>query len=192
MKTEMTQHEYDFTLVIDGIAELNEGVENALFGAGCDDATFSIQYGRLCADFARRAASLEDAILGAIGDIDKANIGARVSHVDECDLVTQADIARRINRTRQQVCQFIKGTRGPGHFPAPECHLSEGAPLWRWCAVSYWLAANNIIRPEERWNAQVVATINAMLELQQLYKEHPDLVQEVGKVVFTEPCPICP
>jgi len=192
MGEQTPQQEYDFTLVIDGVTDLTSQIEDALFDAGCDDATFSVQYGRLCADFSRRAKSLEDAILSAMRDIDKAKVNAVVVRVDECDLVTQADIARRINRTRQQVCQFIQGSRGPGHFPPPDCHLSEGKPLWRWCAVSYWLAQNNIIRPEEQWNAQVVSTINNLLELSQQCKDNPELVSEIRKVIFSDPCPICP
>jgi hypothetical protein len=38
------------------------------------------------------------------------------------------------------------------------------APLWAWCAVSYWLVQSNVIRPEESWNAEVVYAINQALE----------------------------
>jgi hypothetical protein len=192
MGTTNSQHEFDFTLVIDGVPDLTQEVVDALFEAGCDDATFSIQSGRLCADFSRESGSLENAILSAIEDIGRAKVGAKVARVDECDLVTQAEIARRIDRSRQLVCQFIKGTRGPGHFPPPECHLSEGAPLWRWCAVSYWLAQNNIIRPQDGWNAQVVSAINNFLELSKHYKDNPGLMGEIRKVIVTEPCDVCP
>jgi hypothetical protein len=180
-----TEREYDFALVIDGVGELTDQVTDALYSAGCDDATFSIQYGRLCAEFSRRAASPEVAILSAIDNICRAGIGATVARIDDCDLVTQADIARRTGRSRQQINQFITGTRGPGHFPPPECHLAEGMPLWRWCAVGHWLAENNIIRAEELWNAKVVATINALLELSHFCKEDPELVKEIQKFVPT-------
>lgn len=173
--------EFDFALVIDGITELSEPVMNALFEAGCDDATFSVQYGRVYAEFSREAASLKDAILSAINDIRKANVGADVMRVDECDLVTQSEMARRIGRTRQLVAQYINGTRGPGNFPPPECHLDdEHAPLWAWCAVSYWLAQNNIIRPEEGWNAEVVAAINNSLEACRYRGRNRDLVDEIN------------
>ena len=192
MQQEKLDPEFDFTLVIDGVPELTEDVENSLFEAGCDDATFSIQYGRICAEFSRRAESLEDAVLSAIKCIESANIGANVVRVDECDLVTQAEIARRINRTRQQVCQFIKGTRGPGHFPPPECHLSEGAPLWRWCAVSVWLAENGIIRQDAVHDAEVISAINSYLEFSQHCKEYPELIREIRSVFPKEKCPNCP
>src|SRR5579862_3766320 len=94
--------EYDFALVMDGVPELTTKVEDALYDAGCDDATFSIQHSRLYGEFSRKASSLVDAILTAIHDVRKARVGAVVWSVDECDLVTQADIARRIGRSRQQ------------------------------------------------------------------------------------------
>ena len=176
-----SQREYDFALVIGGVPELTAAVEDALFEAGCDDATLSIRYGLLYAEFSRTAKSLQDAILGAIRDVRRADVGAEVLRVDECDLVTPAEIARRIRRSRQLVFQYINGQRGPGGFPPPECHLSEGAPLWAWCAVSYWLAQNDIIRPEEGWNAEVVAAINNWLEAARQRRRHPELVREVER-----------
>lgn len=177
------EQEYDFALVIGGSPDLTEQVENALFEAGCDDATFSIKYGLLFGEFSRSAMSLKDAILSAIQDVRKADIGADVLRVDESDLVTPSEIARRVGRSRQLVYQYITGKRGPGNFPAPECYLSERAPLWAWCAVSYWMAQNDIIRPEEGWNAEIVAAINNALESARQQKRHPDLVKEIEEVV---------
>jgi hypothetical protein len=181
MKQQKAPSEFDFALVIDGVPELTTAVEDALFTAGCDDATFSIQYGHLYAEFSRTGERLEDVILSAINDIQKAGIGATVLRVDECDLVTPAEIARRIGRSRQLVFQYITGQRGPGNFPAPECYLSAKAPLWRWCAASYWLAQNNIIRPEDSWNAEVVAAVNNYLESLRQRERHPDLVKEIAE-----------
>jgi predicted DNA-binding transcriptional regulator AlpA len=183
MKKTKNEREYDFALVIDGVPALTTPVEDALFEAGCDDATFSIQYGRLYGEFSRMASSLKDAILSAIRDVRKAKIGASISRVDESDLVTPSEIARRIGRTRQMVHQYISGTRGPGNFPAPEVHLTEGSPIWAWSDVSQWLAENNIIRPEEGWNAQVVATINNLLEANRLHERNPELNDEIVEKV---------
>ncbi len=124
---------------------------------------------------------MQDAIVSAIHDVRKAQIGADVLRVDECDLVTPSEMARIIRLSRQLVFQYINGQRGPGGFPPPECHLKEGAPLWAWCAVSYWLAQNDIIRPEEGWNAEVVAAINNWLESQRQRERHPELVREIVK-----------
>jgi hypothetical protein len=174
-----SNREFDFALVIDGVSELTTQVEDALFNAGCDDATFSIQHGRLYAEFSRASDSIEHAIMSAIRDVHKAGVGATVLCVDECNLVTQSEIARRINRSRQLVSQYISGERGPGHFPPPECYLSESAPLWAWCAVSYWLAENDIIRRADSWNAEVVAAINNALEYCRQVHRNPKLVREV-------------
>lgn len=38
--------------------------------------------------------------------------------------------------------------------------MAEDAWRWAWCAVSYWLVQNNVLRAEERWNAEVVEGIN--------------------------------
>ena len=183
MSIKKQEREYDFALVMDGVAELTTEVEDALFEAGCDDATFSIQYGRLYAEFSRAAASLKDAIFSAIRDIRAARIGAVVLRIDECDLVTPSEIARRMGRSRQLVFQYVNGQRGPGGFPPPECHLSEGAPLWAWCAVSQWLAQNNLIRPDEGWRAEVIAAINNSLEAARQQGRNPALVKEIARAV---------
>lgn len=183
MKQEQCNAEFDFALVIDGVPELTTDIEDVLFEAGCDDATLTIRYGRLFMEFSRSAPSVKDAILSAIHDVRKAGVGAVVLRVDACELITPSEIARRIGRSRQLVGQYINGTRGPGGFPAPACHLAEGAPLWAWCAVSYWLAENQIIRPELRWNAVVVAAINLMLDLQRQQQEQPELLKEIEEFV---------
>ena len=103
--------------------------------------------------------------MSAIRDIRKAAIGAEVLCVDNCNLVSQADIGRRIGRTRQMVSQYVSGKRGPGNFPAPVCDLTEGYPLWMWCEVSYWLWENGIIGENVLRASQDVAVINSVLEL---------------------------
>ncbi len=180
MDSNNCEREHDFSLVIGGVEELNQKVEDALFEAGCDDATFSIKYGFLYAEFSRHSKSLKDAILSAIADIRKSNINADVIRVDECNLVTQSDIARRIDRSRQLVAQYINGQRGPGGFPPPEYHLAEGAPLWAWCAVSYWFAQNSILRPEDGWNAEVVCAINSWLETARQRERNQELVDDIA------------
>jgi hypothetical protein len=175
--------EYDFALILSGVPELTTEVENALYSAGCDDATVSVQYGCIYLEFSRRAPSLKDAILSAIRNVRHARIGAVVWRVDRCDLITPSEIARRIGRTRQLVHQYITGARGPGRFPAPECNLTDGQPLWAWCAVSYWLFQNDMIRPEELRDAEVVAAINNALERSHQHDRDPALVEEVTRAV---------
>jgi hypothetical protein len=140
-------------------------------------------YGCISMEFSRVSPSLKDAILSAIRDVGKARIGADVWRVDRCDLVPPAEIARRIRCTRQLVHQYVTGVRGPGGFPAPECNLTEGQPLWSWCAVSHWLAQNDMFRPEELRDAEVVVAINNALERRHQRDRDPALVDEVARAV---------
>ncbi len=113
----------------------------------------------------------------------KARVGADVLRVDNCDLVTQADIARRVGRSRQLVHQYITGERGPGGFPPPVCHVSDESPLWTWCEVAYWLWQNDMIKEDVVLEAQHIAIINAVLELHHQKQLAPDLINEVSQSV---------
>lgn len=175
------EQEHDFALIVAGVPELTQQVQDALFNAGCDDATLSIQYGLLYMEFSRSATSLQEAIVSAIQDVRRSGLPALVLRVDECNLVTASDIARQIKRSRQLVHQYMTGKRGPGGFPPPACHLAEHAPLWAWCAVSYWLVQNNLLRPEESWNAEVVEAINTVLETARQHRQYPQLLDEVTR-----------
>ncbi len=178
--------EFDFTLLLDGINELSTDVEDALFEAGCDDATISIRSGRMYLTFSRSAASLKDAILSAIQDVRKSGIAATVLRVDDCDLVTQADIARRIDRSRELVRQYISGGRGPGGFPPPACNLTDNAPLWYWCEVAYWMYENDIIREDDLRDAQDLAVINNVLEIEHQKLAFPELTKEIVDALSSE------
>lgn len=175
--------EHEFVLVLSGVTELGPRVVDALFEAGCDDATPSLRYGRVYLSFAREAPSLKDAILSAIRDVGRARIGAGVLCVDDGDLVSQADIARRINRTRQQVGQYVSGKRGPGNFPGPACGLAEGHPLWRWREAAGWFWENGIVDDDVLDEARAVAAINAALEYHHQRQGDSALVEEVYRIL---------
>ena len=173
------EFEHEFTLLLDGVSEVNTGIEDALFEAGCDDATISVRFGRVYLTFSRTASSIKDAIISAIRDIRKANINAVVLRVDVCDLVTQADIARRIGRSRQLVNQYLTGARGPGAFPAPACNITDGAPLWYWCEVADWLWQSNMIKESVLREAREVVAINRVLEWEHQRQVEPGLTKEI-------------
>jgi len=186
--TENRQNEYDFTLVLTGIGELTPEIADALLGAGCDDGTISMRSGRPFITFSRRAESMKDAILSAIEDVRKANIGVEVLRVDYCNLVTQADIARRINRSRQLVHQYMTGERGPGGFPSPICGIVDEVLLWQWCEVAYWLWENNMVKEDVLRDAEEVEVINNVLELTRQKGLNPELAAEVIKSLSPEIC----
>jgi hypothetical protein len=177
------EREYDFALALAGVTELTPEIEDALFEAGCDDATPSVRFGRVYLTFSRTAPTLQEAIFSAMRDVKKAAVGADVLRIDTCDLVTQADIGRRIGRSRQLVHQYITGERGPKGFPPPVCHIADESPLWMWCEVAYWLRQNDMIKEDDLREARLVAMINNVLELKHQRRLDPQLAEEVLKSV---------
>lgn len=149
---------HSFTLVIAGDAGTDERID-ALYEAGCDDATFThsptISYG----DFDRPARSLLDALLSAIGAVESVE-GLRVRRVESDDLVTVPQIAERLGRTRQSVYQLVNGDRGLGDFPAPVVSARGKGKVWDWAEVAAWADADF---DSER--AATIGAVNAVLAL---------------------------
>ncbi len=170
----MTEHQ--FTLVIAGDLERAEAID-ALFEAGCDDATFGtvdyVGYG----DFVREAPSLAEAVRSAIEQVESVP-GLRVSRVEPDDLVTMNEIAERMGRSRESVRLLIKGARGPGGFPPPASHLKARSRLWRWSEVAAW--AKNVRASVDPRAAALIAMVNAALTLREnaarVANEERDLV----------------
>lgn len=182
-KSENSQREFDFTLILTGITPETPGVEDALFAAGCDDATLAFRMNRPVLSFSRTAGSLKEAIFSAIADVRKSSVPMDVLRVDHCNLVTQADIARRTDRTRQSIQLYMSGQRGPGGFPGPACELSDGAWLWNWCEVAQWLWANDFIKEQDLQDAKDVDAINCYLEMQYQLSHQPALAKEIAGAV---------
>jgi hypothetical protein len=178
-----SEREFEFTLLLKGVDALTEDVENAFYEAGCSDATIAVRCGRPVITFSRAAASMKDAVLSAIRDVRKADVGADVFRVDNCNLVTQSDIARRIGRSRQLIHQYITGVRGPGDFPGPACEITDGASLWMWCEVATWLWKNGFVEEEVFRDAEEVGIINTVLDVQHQRQLRPDLINEVMETV---------
>jgi MoaA/NifB/PqqE/SkfB family radical SAM enzyme len=149
MARRVRQPEYEFVLALTATEALSQEAEDALFEAGCDDATISLRNGRVYLSFCRAAASLKDAIVSAIQNVRAAKIDAHVLRVDDDNLVTLSDIARRIGRTRQCIHQYMLGSRGPGDFPPPISEVCEGTLLWKWREVAFWLYQNDMLQESE-------------------------------------------
>lgn len=159
--------EHTFALILSG--PVDERVDD-LFEAGCDDATFGEVDGVAYADFDREADSFIEAVVSAIRAISSVP-GLRVRRLEPDDLVTAADIAHRLGRTRESVRLLISGQRGAGGFPAPVSHTRRRHRIWRWSDVVAW--AN----PDDAHAiamARLVAAINAKLDLQALEPELPE------------------
>jgi predicted DNA-binding transcriptional regulator AlpA len=151
--------DHDFTLTIRGPLT-DEGLD-ALFEAGCDDATFSTKGDLTFGDFTRDAQTLADAITSAIQAVESV-AGFEVLHVDPDELVWASEIAARTGRTRASVDHLIRGVRGPGGFPAPATHATRN-PLWRWSEVDAWFATYQGGTPDRERSATIGA-INGALQ----------------------------
>jgi hypothetical protein len=159
---------HDFTITLQGRPEMDESAMDRLFEAGCDDATLVERHGARRLVFSRKAESFASAVLTAIENIHAA--GLVVAQVDEPNLVTQAEIARRSGRTRQSVSQLIAGRRGPGGFPVPIFCTADDEPLWDWMSVASWLVSNGYVSPDVGDRAALLATVNSELEHKRLSK----------------------
>lgn len=143
---------YDFTLALTGADKITTDLENALYEHGCDDATLSQSHQRLWLDVTREACSFEEAVLAAVQDVRR--VGAAIGlpldvvAIDVCPLITQAGMARRLGCSRQYVGQLVAAGRKGRAFPAAECHLQEGMPLWRWALVASWLAEEGMLKQQ--------------------------------------------
>ena len=76
----VAQKTHAFTLILSGVRELAPELADAIFAAGCHDATPSSCNGIVSVDFDREAESLGDAIGSAIKDVAAA--GFSVAQVD--------------------------------------------------------------------------------------------------------------
>jgi hypothetical protein len=130
---------FEFTLLVEGGDLQTDESQDALFEAGCDDATIGLTAGVQYLQFDREARSLADALVSAITAVEKAVPGIRVVRVAPDEYVTLAEIARRIRRTRESVRLLATGERGPGDFPPPAARAEQRNKLWRWAEVASWL-----------------------------------------------------
>ena len=154
---------HHFTLIVDGPDLQDETLIDAVFEAGCDDAAIGRIDGIQYVDFDREAASLDQAILSAVTDLERID-GVDVVRIADAGLVSMADIATRIGRTREGVRLLIFGARGPGGFPPPITDPRSRYRLWRWSDVARWFA-NHLGEDLVTEDDEVLAAFNAGLEL---------------------------
>lgn len=164
-KSRKSRASYTFMLVLERTSARWEAIEEAVFAAGCDDATLGLRNGTIFLDFDRTSANFETAVLTAIHDVESAPIGLRVKRIEPDDWVTAAEIARRLAVSREAVRLWIEGKRGNGGFPAPRSGLSGNTVLWSWLEVSRWLVATKKLGDDAFVKtAEVIAAINRALE----------------------------
>ena len=152
-----------FTLIVDGPDLQDDTLIDAVFEAGCDDAAVGRIDGIQYIDFDRESASLDQAILSAVADLERID-GVDVVRIADAGLVSMADIAARVGRTREGVRLLITGARGPGGFPPPITDPRSRYRLWRWSDVALWLT-KHLGEELAIADEEILAAFNAGLEL---------------------------
>jgi len=147
---------FEFTIIASGF-DPEGAYEDALFEAGCDDATLSIQKGVLILEFDRESVSFSRAVASAC--IDVARAGFLVERVEPDHLVSLSEIAERAKISRQSVSLYARGDRSEG-FPPPAAKVTSKHPLWDWQEVSQWLCEKNLLSIEDVVQARVVKEAN--------------------------------
>lgn len=161
---EAKARDYNFTLVLSGVTKDTDGLEDALFEAGCDDALINFRNGTVYLDFDREARDIEEAIFSAIKQVESVpNI--IVVNVAPDDYVTESEVAKRLHVKRQAVSLWFKGERhAKNPFPSPIMKLTEKSPLWRWSDVLEWLYQQKKVTDAELLDhAKFIGTLNIAL-----------------------------
>jgi hypothetical protein len=157
---------YDFILVLSGVSEPDGRLEDALFEAGCDDATLVFRNGVGYLEFGRRARSLDAAILSAVRDVERADPRLTVVCVEPGDSVNASEIARRIQVTREYIRLLVQGKRGEGDFPAPQSGITGKTLVWSWAGVVRWMFRHNLLEDVTVVDAaETIRDINDALEI---------------------------
>ena len=165
---------HNFVLVLIGVAEPDERLEDALYEAGCSDAILAFRNGVAYLEFDREAESFESAVLSAVRDVERANHQLRVSHVEPDDLVSASEIARRLECSREYVRLLTRGERGGGDFPSPLSGVAGTTFLWSWVDVVQWSCAHSKLATElDLANAVFIRDLNGALRV----RMDPSIIQ---------------
>ncbi|GAB3170516.1 helix-turn-helix transcriptional regulator [Streptomyces incanus] len=130
--------EYEFHFVVDGISVDDDeavGMVHDTFGG-----LLTYHRGRHFLDIAESGANAIDAAHRIVVRLRKSLPGLRLLRTDP-DLVGVSDIAERVERSRQNVQQWVNGERRQDKLPFPDPEGVAGrSPVWRWGDVNAWLA----------------------------------------------------
>jgi hypothetical protein len=179
---------YNLRLILGGLSQITDEVEDALFDAGCDDGHLGMIDRVGLMEFDREAGSFIEALCSAIANIEEA--GYRVVRVEPEDLVTAAEIARRSGRTRASVSSLISGERGPGTFPPPVSNVDAKSPLWRWSEVARWLSEYEGGAPDVAEQAEDLAFVNDLLSLRSKFGDDATLRDVVRRLQLPDSEPV--
>ena len=183
MSTASESHVHSFTLFLQGLDVSSDEHIEALYEAGCDDATFGSRDGTPYAIFDRETDSFSDALHSAIHDVLQALPQAQIVRIEPDDLVTMATIAKRCARTRESIRLLANDERGPGGFPPPVAYVDGKTRLWHWPDVARWLNEHGKARLKiDSEAADLVAAMNAAFDL----RDHSGRLRASDRALVSE------
>jgi hypothetical protein len=143
---------YDFSLMFalsDASAEPASFLD-ALYEAGCDDATVGVgRRGSIGLEFSREAVSADRAIRSAVAGVQRAIRGAQLLEVKP-DLVNLSDVAELFDVSRQNVRKYAAGEMRTVEVPFPVPCFSGTPSLWHLYEIIVWLTMHTDLRaPKE-------------------------------------------
>jgi hypothetical protein len=132
---------------------------NALYEAGCDDATVGLgQKGRVALSFTREAPSAQDAVTSAIANVTKAIPGAKLIEATP-DYVGVTDIADFVGCSRQNIRKILIS-----NSLAPTPVHSGSTVIWHLANVLDWLKHKGSYKIEDRLIELSIVTMNFNIE----------------------------
>lgn len=158
-------NQHHFALVLSGVTQNTENLEDTIFEAGCDDALIFCKNNTVYLEFDRDADNFENAILSAIREVEGTTLGIKVSRIEPDMLVTLSSIAKRTNVSRQSISMLASGLRGDGTFPAPISNIMSSNPLWNWSTVAKWMVDHGKLDEEIAKQASFIEDCNGALAL---------------------------
>ncbi len=152
---------YSFEFNLSQSAHLDDDafdeLADAVHEAGCDDAMLSSQGNALTLSFDRESTSFYAAVVSAIHDLRRAQIGVR--SIGPGDVVSAIEISKRCDVSREAVRQWTKQDIG---FPPPNGRAGK-SDLWSWSEISPWLMDRGQLKAEDVESAHEIAAFNLAL-----------------------------
>lgn len=158
--------EFGFTVIAShprgNDARYSDDVAESLFAAGCDDCTPGIRNGVWVIAFDREARNVSHAVDTAIRDV--ASVGLRVLRVEPDTYVNAAEIAERLDVSREAVRKWFRESPGTPP-PPPAIGVSGPSPLYDWPQFLRWLRRRHPERVPTSLIVQgrVIARVNRRL-----------------------------
>ncbi|ADE11378.1 regulatory protein [Sideroxydans lithotrophicus] len=132
---------------------------NALYEAGCDDATVGLGLkGRVALSFTREAPSAQDAVASAIADVTKAIPGAKMIEATP-DYVGVTDIAGFVGCSRQNIRKILIE-----NSLAPTPVHSGTTVIWHLANVLDWLKHKGSFKIEDQLIEMSFVTMKVNVE----------------------------